>query len=259
MSTLSLEKRIASAIAASDARSADLATLVADTEAAIAAAGAGAEAERAKALDPALSPDAKAAREAMQAAEFSRDRLRTVLPRLHARHQEIAAAEYLTQWRGDYEALKVKRDALTAELGEIYPKVANQLVDLFTRLKANDAELAGLHRARPSGTGLHLATAELSARNLDGFTRDDPPITKGLQLPDWANAAKMAWPPPQVPLGVLMAQGMVPAAYPAGDWWRPKEEADRAQRERHEREAAEQEAKARENWHGPRWWEGERA
>jgi hypothetical protein len=37
-------------------------------------ADATAETERAKALDPALSPDAKAAREAMQSAEFSRDR-----------------------------------------------------------------------------------------------------------------------------------------------------------------------------------------
>ena len=56
-----------------------------------------------------------------------------------------------------------------------------------------------------------------------------------------------------------MAQGMAPAAHPGGDWWQVKEEAARALRERQEREAAEQEAKARENWHGPRWWEGERA
>jgi hypothetical protein len=33
----------------------------------------------------------------------------------------------------------------------------------------------------------------------------------------------------------------------------------RPRRERQEREAAEQEAKTRANWHGPRWWEGERA
>jgi hypothetical protein len=52
---------------------------------------------------------------------------------------------------------------------------------------------------------------------------------------------------------------MAPAAHTGGDWWRVKEEEARAVRERQEREAAEQEAKARENCHGPRWWEGERA
>ena len=255
MSTL--EKRIASALSG-DTTSADLAILIAETEAAISQADATAEAERAKALDLALSPDAKAAREALHATAFSRDRLRTVLPRLQAQHEEIAAAEFLTQWSADYEALKVKRDALAAELGQVYPKVVSQLVDLFGRLATNDAEISRLHQARPSGAGLHLHGAELVARNLDGFTRDDPPITKGLQLPHWADAAKTAWPPPQIPLGVLMAQGMAPAAHPGGDWWQLKEAAARVQRERQEREAAEQEAKARENWHGLRWWESER-
>jgi hypothetical protein len=207
-----------------------------------------------------LSPDARAAREAMQAAEFSRDRLRTVLPRLQARHLETVAAEYLTLWRADYEVLKVKRDALAAELGEVYPKVVNQLVDLLTRIRANDAELSRLHQARPSGAGLHLAGAELVARGLEGFSRDEPSITKELQLPDWTYSAKMSWPPPQTPLAALVAP---PASGDSrrhsGDWWKVKEEEARVQRERQEREAAEQEAKARENWHGPRWWEGERA
>ena len=40
----------------------------------------------------------------MQAAEFARDRLRTVLPRLNERHKQIAAQEYLTNG-----ALSMKR------------------------------------------------------------------------------------------------------------------------------------------------------
>jgi hypothetical protein len=241
-----------SALGGNDVTSADLATQIADAEAAIAAADRAAETERTNALDPALSPDAKAAREAMQANKFGRDRLRTVLPRLEVRHREIAAAEYLAQWRADYEVLKVKRDALAAELASTYPTVVAQLVDLFTRIEANDAEISDLHLARPSGAGLHLLGGELVARNLDAFTRAEPSIAQQLQLPDWADAAKMAWPPLLTALGVLMAQGMAPAAHPGGDWWRVKEEAP-CQR------AAEQEAKAHENWHGPRWWEGERA
>jgi hypothetical protein len=92
-----LEKQIAAALV-DDIASADLATLINEIETAISEADASAEAERAKALDPLLSPDPKAAREAMQAAEFARDRLRTVLPRLKERHKQIAAREYLTEW-----------------------------------------------------------------------------------------------------------------------------------------------------------------
>jgi hypothetical protein len=50
---------------------ADLATLISETESAIDAADKAAEEERIKALDPIASPDPKAAREAMQAAEFT--------------------------------------------------------------------------------------------------------------------------------------------------------------------------------------------
>jgi hypothetical protein len=48
-----------------------------------------AEAERIKAHDPIASPDPAKARAAMEDAAFTRDRLRTVLPRLHARLKEV--------------------------------------------------------------------------------------------------------------------------------------------------------------------------
>jgi hypothetical protein len=57
--TSALEKRIAVALS-SNITAANLASLIAETETAIAAADEVAEAEREKALDPALSPDAKA-------------------------------------------------------------------------------------------------------------------------------------------------------------------------------------------------------
>jgi hypothetical protein len=257
MSTL--EMHIASALSG-EITSAAVAALIAEIEAAISQADVTAERERTKALDPALSPDARAARETLAAAEFARDRLRTVLPRLEARHQEIAAAEYETQWRADYEELGGKCDALAAELRELYPAFATKIADLFGRIATNDAEISRLHQARPAGTALHLPGAELMARNLAGFTRGEPSIAKELRLPDWLNATKMAWPPPTVPLAALIAPPASgdPRRY-SGDWWRVKEEEARAVRERQEREAAEQEAKARENWHGPRWWEAERA
>ena len=94
-----LENRIATALAAIDITSTDLSQLVVEAEAAISAADNAAEDERAKALDPALSPDPKAARQAMEDAAFMRDRLKTLLPRLQTRYREIADAEALAAWR----------------------------------------------------------------------------------------------------------------------------------------------------------------
>jgi hypothetical protein len=100
MSTL--ERRIAAALT-SDIPSADIAALVAETEAAISQVEAAAEAEREMALDPLASPDAAKARTAMEDAAFTRDRLRTVLPRLQERLQQVQAAEYAARWEADFE------------------------------------------------------------------------------------------------------------------------------------------------------------
>jgi hypothetical protein len=166
--------------------------LIAETEAAITVADATASAERTKSLDPVLSPDAKAAREAMAAAEFARERLKTLLPRLQARCQEVQAQEYLTQWRSDYEKLTVKRDGLAEELRTIYPEFETKITDLFTRIAANDAELSRLHQARPGGVALHLLGAELVARDLDRFTAAEPSIAQELKLPTFASGQRLA-------------------------------------------------------------------
>ena len=93
-----LENRIATALAATDITSSDLSQLFVEADAAITAADKTAEEERTKALDPALSPDATVARQAMEDAAFTRDRLKTLLPRLQTKHREVADAEALTAW-----------------------------------------------------------------------------------------------------------------------------------------------------------------
>jgi hypothetical protein len=100
-----LEQRIASALS-EEIASTDVATLITETEAAIVAADTTAKVEREKALDPVLSPDPAMARVAMEDASFTRDRLRTALPRLHARLKETQAAEYLARWEPQYERVK---------------------------------------------------------------------------------------------------------------------------------------------------------
>jgi hypothetical protein len=146
---------------------------------------------------------------------------------------------------------------LAEELRTIYPEFETKITDLFTRIAANDAALSRLHQARPPGCALHLAEAELAARNLESFSTADPSIAKAVQLPDWEHSAKMAWPPPRPPVTAWFAPVPADRRY-SDDWWQVKEEEARALRERQEREEREREAKALENYHGPRWWEQNR-
>jgi hypothetical protein len=221
--TVTLEKRIASALTG-DTTADDIAGLIEETERAIVHADKVAKNERVKALDLGLSPDPKVARSAMEDAEFASARLRNVLPRLQSHQLKLAAQEYAAKWKQDYEAIKVKRDALAEQLGE-YPELVAKIADLFTRIAANDAELSRLHLARPAGVALHLLSAELVARGLGAFSRADPPIAKGLMLPDFAASEKMVWPPPSPPLSSLASfQPPAGVAATGSDWWRYRDQ-----------------------------------
>lgn len=135
----------------------------------------------------------------------------------------VLAQERLAQWRADYEAVKPKRDALAEEL-KIYPAAVAKLVDLLGRVAANDAEIGELHRRRPAGISLHLDEAELVARGIERFSRNTPTILRDLQLPDWENSPKLAYPPRQPGVGAAYAASMAPAVQYdrrfSGDWWK---------------------------------------
>jgi hypothetical protein len=246
-----LEQKIASALTA-DVKSADIAALVAETEVAITQA---AEAERAKVLDPIVSPDAAMAHGAMTEAAFMRERLRTVLPRLQQRYQEVMAHEYHAQWEKDFETVKVKHDALAAEFREVYRQAMAKLVDLLTRMTACDRACYRVNASAPAGEPRRLAGAELAARGLERFTVADPSIVRELKLPDFERSDRMAWPPPQTFDSALISPLSASRRYSA-DWGLAAEEEARASQERQER--AEQEAEARTVWRGPKWWMGER-
>jgi len=242
---LMLEQEIVAALADADAdvRSRDLSALIERTEAAIPQADQAAETARSMALDPALSPDAKAARAAMEDAAFTRDRLKTLLPRLQARYQEVQAQEYLAEWRSDYEKLKVTRDGLAEELRAIYPEFETKITDLLIRIAANDAELSRLHQARPGGVALHLLGAELVARDLERFTSREPSIAQELKFPTFAPGQRLAWPLPQPSLAVMVAQSMAPPYDPrfSADW-AAAQKADNVRRATNEKQWSEEEA-----------------
>lgn len=209
MNTPSLEQKIAAALT-SNVTSSSLAALIAKTEASISRADAAVSAERERALDPTRSPDPKAAREAMQAAEFSRERLRTVLPRLRNRLRQVQAAEHSARWTLEFKRVEVKRNELASEFAELYPKLVAQLVDLFRRIEAVDTECSRVNGSAPANQNRYLFGVELSARNLEGFTMNNPSIAQQLQLPDVEDSGRMAWPPPQLSLAAVYAMSTVP-------------------------------------------------
>jgi hypothetical protein len=158
MSDTSLEQRIVAAFSDDAITSVALSELVVETEAAITAADEAAEAERAKALDPALSPDRKAARAAMEDAEFARDRLRTLLPRLQQHHARVARAEVKAAWVQDYDRVSAQCDALAEELKSVYCEFAPKLVDILTRSRQLNAEIRRVRSAKPGISKIQTET-----------------------------------------------------------------------------------------------------
>src|SRR5262249_14104252 len=214
-----LEHRIAAALGDDTITSNALSELLQETDVAIIAADRTAEEERVKALDPALSPDPKAARAAMEDAIFARDRLRTVLPRLHKRHERVARAEQKADWIETYDAIKVEHDAAVAELRNLYPRVVGELVELLSRNRELDARVRVVMQAKPfpeagePDDGRRLLPIEYAARGVSGFGPNDLSLDRHLVLPDFTERGKKSWPPHEVPLGALLAVQMKQRGY----------------------------------------------
>jgi hypothetical protein len=104
-----LEKRITAALA-SDATSADVATMIAEVDVALPTAIDAAERERIKAYDPTV--DAQKALQSLADAEFARDRLQAALAALQRRLQELQEQEYSVRWHGQYAQVEAECHAL---------------------------------------------------------------------------------------------------------------------------------------------------
>jgi hypothetical protein len=218
--TPTLEQKIAAALNGADIASADLGQLLVETEAGIAAADKAAEEERARALDPALSPDPRKARQAMEDAIFCRDRLKTLQPRLQAQHQEVLAREYAARWREDFAAVASKRDELAEELRTVYPTIVERLVDILSRIPAIDQEVSRVNGSAPPGVKDRLLGVEQQARGVEGFGVSgawDPhgllALAADLKLPKFeedGNRYQYSWPPPQPNLALQYLATMPP-------------------------------------------------
>jgi hypothetical protein len=245
---MTIEQKIASALSNDAITSADLAKLVAETEAAIIEADATAEAERLKALDLSVSPDAGQARSAMDAATFARNRLRTVLPRLQARHRETVAAEKYARWLPLYEAVKTKQAALADELERLYRPFQETIVPLLYQIEEADKEAHRVNDSKPLDANFRPYDDE---HDTEQVARPVRSILNDLKLPAWEGGA--AWPPHRPCWGLQLAASM--GALPAPPITREqiaardaalREDSERViahyaarQRERQEREANE--------------------
>jgi hypothetical protein len=219
-----LEPRIAAALADNEIDSSALATLIAEIEAAVTAADQAATEAREQALDLIASPDPNKAHAAMEAAAFTCDRLRNVLPRLHAKFSKAQRNEAHAKWVIEYEKVKVKRDAAAEKLRTKYPEAVATLVELLLGIevidrevtRVNDAGLPFLTDGSPyDARYAQLKSVELDARGLDHFGVHDLKILKDLALPSFTEAAKLAWPVQKL----VDWSSVVPVfRHPGADW-----------------------------------------
>jgi hypothetical protein len=236
--TDALEKRIAKTLSNGHAGSEDLMELVAEVEAAAVKADTAAQAARGRANDLLVAPDGRAAREEVVVADLRRDRLRAVLPRLHEQMRAAKATEFRERWLNDYNRVAAARDALAQEFAAVAPAAIAELVDLFQRAAAVDREVARVNGSAPGGAA-QLLGVELTARKLQGFSRDTPAIAERIQLPDWKHSDCKLWPPPTASVGVTLAAAMVAAATDprrySDKWYEVQEEDKQARRAENER------------------------
>ena len=199
----------------------------------------------------------------MEDAAFARDRLKTQLPRLQAKHRQVANAEEYLAWCSTFDPLLPRHTAAAAKLKQIYVEFADKLVEVLTEAKQIDAEVGAVMYQKPyhlwesNNDGRHLPSVESVARGVAAVNSEYSLMQ--LRLPSFDEPNKLAWPPHQTPLAVQVAASRVPIAADPRQYtarWH-EVQAERAQlaREQAKREQQERQAEIEANYHGPRWWE----
>ena len=258
-----LQSRIAHALKDEAIKSAELGHVIQATELAIMHAEQTANAERKRAFDPELTPDPVKARAAMEDAEFVVQRLKTMLPRLQRRYQQVAAQESYDAWAGKFDDLLPKHEAAVAKLRAVYPEVLGKLVDALAEARQVDAEVHRVSASKPydlpqaNSDGRSLLSVECTARGLPGISPNFSLMQ--LKLPAFGEQNQLAWPPFETPLAVQVAVGTAPMVTDprrhSADWWRCDQERARAVREQQMHEQEQRQSEIDANYRGPRWWE----
>jgi hypothetical protein len=139
-----LDGRIAAAFA-DDAKSGDVARLLAEVKTVTSAAEAAADTARKHALDPLLSgDDLKLARREMLDAAFKRDRLQEASTKLTERVEALKALEADRRMWAEHERVLDERDRLAEEMERMADPVA-QIAHLVRQIEACDREIGRLN------------------------------------------------------------------------------------------------------------------
>jgi hypothetical protein len=166
-----LDDRIADALAGTTS-SDTLAALTAEACEASERAANSYSAARMRALDPA-TPRARVteARQAMADAEFDAERLKAALLALEAAHARALEREARARDKATYDEVKAERDVLADDLRRECPALITRLVDLLSRIEANDRRVKSVGERG----GPRLDSAEVVARGgREAFARGTP-------------------------------------------------------------------------------------
>jgi hypothetical protein len=218
--TPSLEQRITAALTDDSLTSEALGDLLDATEAGIAEAEENVENARDQALDPSRSPDISVARRAMDDAELAARRLRSLLPKLTQRHQQVLGQETYNVWLTTFNAVAAKHAAAVAKLTE----VANQfprLVEVLAHVREVDAEVRNVMQHKPhhlnaaNADGKELPTVECAAREVSHIAPEFSLLNLKLSYSD---PTQYDWPLTEVPFPLQVMEGL---RFPPGlgpDW-----------------------------------------
>lgn len=210
------EKKLKAALADSSVSASELAKIARETDVAIEAARQEALAARERGLDFVASPDAKAAREAIENAEFAISRLLTQRPRLEALLDARLLAEQRAAYLVRYEQLKIEGAALAQDLADLYPDAVRRIVEVFAKLAAFQQQCRVLHLSDPGDGRPHVPDPELKARGLHSFSRDQPSLLESVHLHDWQSGREI-WPPRPADFAATFAASMIVPS--AGPYW----------------------------------------
>jgi hypothetical protein len=202
--SLSLDERIATALASPPTASAELLELLAEINAAVEDADEEARISRERSVDP-RNLDGEALFEKADRATFWANRLNRSLSEIQALYGKAIEAEHAAQYRSDFDRLHVVRDNLADELKSRYPAVVTELVELFGRITKCNQEIDQIHADAPEGSGYRLRHVEGAARGLD--VPDS--VLANIRLPDLRigqHGESLAYPPP-APSAIMQMMG----------------------------------------------------
>jgi hypothetical protein len=134
--------------------------LLAAVEAAAKEAAAAAEEARESALDP-LVENVIAARRAMDAAAFKRDRLMEAAKRLGFRVDELKALEKARAQRAEHEQVLAERNRLAEEMEDMAAPIA-RIAHLVSKIEACDREIGRVNATSALALGLGYVPLVLS-------------------------------------------------------------------------------------------------